>query len=569
MSKTSTKTSISRLVKICARKGLKYVVISPGSRNAPLTLSFAENSSFECLNIPDERVAAFFALGMAQQLGQPVILCCTSGTALLNYAPAVAEAYYQKVPLLILSADRPVEWIDQRAGQTMRQKNVFDNYIKKSFELIEEAVQPEHLWYNDRISNEAVNSCCDGSWGPVHLNIPLRQPLYDLIPSEDISNPKLIDKVNIQRSLDHETIQKLEKEWINYSKILVIVGQHSPSSKFTEAIGRMAIRFDTVVLTETTSNVIAEGVLPSIDRLIDSISEAEYHEFKPDLIISCGAAIVSKKIRFMLRAMSIPAHWHIDIDDGYIDTYQSLTKVIPVLPEYFFELIEKFPEDNQAQNYKKNWMDREITTRQAHLDFLAEAPWSDLTVINQILRSIPKCAIHLASSTPIRYSQLFAPRRDCSYWCNRGVSGIDGCTSTAAGFAFLSEEFVTLITGDLAFFYDSNAFWHHHVPSNLRVILINNEGGNIFQYVKGPDTTNHSEQHFEAIHSTSAKGIADSYKIDYLFAEDRSSLETQLSQLYSSDQNRATILEIKTPRKTNIPILKKYFGFLQSESHKS
>ena len=565
--KTSNKSSISALVKICAEKGLKHVVISPGSRNAPLILSFAENDAFDCLNIPDERVAGFYALGIAQKTQQPVILCCTSGTALLNYAPAIAEAYYQRIPLLILSADRPLEWIDQRAGQTMKQRDVFVNYIKQSFELIEEAVQPEHLWYNDRITNEAINACTGDNHGPVHLNVPMRQPLYELIPAEQISTPKIIQTTPYHRLLDTTTFEQLNQEWERYPKKLVVVGQHRPSQAFTEVIEKMARRTDTVVLTETTSNVIADHVFPSIDRVIDSIGEFEYADFKPDLILSCGASIVSKKIRFMLRQMAVPGHWHIALDDGHVDTYQSLTRLIPVQPEYLLEHIASFPEDKNAIDYKERWLIREVRTKKAHDQFVNEAVWSDLHIMKRLFEAIPSGSIQLASSTPIRYSQLFDPRKDCSYWCNRGVSGIDGCTSTAAGYAYQSDDIVTLITGDLAFFYDSNALWHHHLPSNLRIIVMNNEGGNIFRYVKGPDTTNHLEKHFEASHQTNARGIAASFGVDYYNSDDWQSLEKGLLSLFHPNQVRPAILEVHTPREQNIPILKEYFDFLRKESH--
>jgi len=172
------KPGIQRLVKLCEVKGVKNVVFSPGSRNAPLVISFNGQEYFDCITIPDERVAAFVAMGMALKLQEPVIICCTSGSAALNYAPAIVEAYYQKIPLLVLTADRPTERIDQGAGQTMRQKNVYANYIKGSFELIQEAETASDLRRNDRIICEAINLSKAGAKGPVHINVPLAEPLY-------------------------------------------------------------------------------------------------------------------------------------------------------------------------------------------------------------------------------------------------------------------------------------------------------------------------------------------------------------------------------------------------------
>jgi len=560
MGKISAKESIARLVKVCKAKSLEHVVISPGSRNAALTISFAEDSFFDCLNIPDERVAAFFALGIAQSTQKPAILICTSGTAGLNYAPAIAEAYYQKVPLLILTADRPLEWVDQRAGQTMKQRDMYANYIKKSYELFEEPKQQEHLWYNDRIINEAINIASSGSKGPVHINVPMREPLYEMIDAEEIIEPKIIHFKDPDRSINYTYVNEIKEEWSKAKRVLIVVGQKEADPRFDDAIQLLVELPYVVVLTETTSNVNAKGVLPSIDRVIDSITTEEYDGLAPDLIISCGASIVSKKIRFMLRQMSVAQHWHVDPFDSYIDTYQALTRMLPLSPSYLFELLLRFEVQEGDSAYKSRWVSRENHTSAKHIEYLEKVVWSDLKVFDLLLRNIPSGFLQVASSTPIRYAQLFPPRADLIYKCNRGISGIDGCTSTAAGFAYISDEIVTLITGDLAFFYDSNALWHHHLSDNLKIIMINNEGGNIFRYVKGPDKTKHLAKHFEATHNTKAKDLANMHKVDYYEARDETSIEEGLKALYSS--KNTGVLEIHTPREMNINILKDYFRFL-------
>ncbi len=564
---TSAKESIARLVKICALKGIRYVVISPGSRNAALTLSFAEDRRFDCLNIADERVAAFFAMGMAQKLKQPVILCCTSGTAALNYAPAIAEAYHQKIPLLILTADRPIEWIDQRAGQTMKQKDLYANYIKKSFELFEEPKQPEHLWFNDRIVNEAINITTSGAHGPVHINVPMREPLYDLVPASTFADPKIIKKPKLKLELSTEAILDIRKEWSDYKGVLVIVGQRDHNAGFDKVIDQLAQLPQVIVLTETTSNVKSQHVLPSIDRVIDSINLDEYEKFTPELVISCGAAIVSKKIRFMLRQMDVKAHWHVDADDGYIDTYQALTRLISMDAEDLFSNLLNEQSQNQSTptSFKRVWLAREEHTKARHIVYLDDCVWSDLQVMQDVLAHVPSGVLQLSSSTPVRYAQLFPHREDLLYKCNRGVSGIDGCTSTAAGYAYVHDDWVTLVTGDLSFFYDSNGLWHHHLDAKLRIIMINNEGGNIFRYVKGPDKTNHLEKHFEATHKTSAEHIAKAYGISYFRADDRTTLKHGMERLFDESLDQSAVLEVLTPRTSNIDILKEYFSYLKKE----
>lgn len=571
MNQTSAKKSISHLVKIIEAKGLKHVVISPGSRNAALTISFAENPAFQCYNIPDERVAAFFALGIALKLHEPVVICCTSGSAALNYAPAISEALYQKVPLLILTADRPIEWVDQRAGQTIRQNGIFDNYVKKSFNLMGQVQLEDHLWYNDRLVNEAVEMCTSGAAGPVHINVPMKEPLYDLVDASSVAHPKLMERISPNLSFSQAQLKKLFDEWKTYNSILVIIGQDSPNSRLSKLVDQLAILKQVVVLTETTSNIHSDHVLPSIDRVIDGIRSDEYAHFEPQLILSFGNAIVSKKLRFMLRQMNVKAHWQIDPYDNYVDTYQALTKLLPVAPTTLLEKLLLFEAEKstfqEASKFKMAWLDREVRTKSAHDEYMKNCVWSDLLVVAKTIKSIPSGSVHFASSTPVRYAQLFPPREDLVYRCNRGVSGIDGCTSTAVGYANASNDLVTLITGDLAFFYDSNGLWHSHLPNNLRIIMINNQGGNIFRYVKGPSKTAHLETHFEATHKTEADGIARSFGLDYRRVAEENKLEQGLSWLFDDLGGECRLLEIATPRIESIPILKDYFTYLNKQSH--
>jgi len=567
MSRLSAKKSIAHLVNICALKGIRHAIISPGSRNAPLTISLDEHPDIQCINISDERVAGFFALGMAQQLELPVILCCTSGSAGLNYAPALVEAYYQKVPVLVLTADRPPEWIDQRAGQTMRQHNMFSNYVKASHTLICDPQNDQGLWYNDRLINQAIDETNIHGKGPVHLNIPMHEPLYNTVPVENYALPKVVQTLRRRNVLSQDTENDIRRDWKEYKKVLVIIGQHTRSTEFDRAVERLAVLGNVVVLTETTSNVVAEGVYRSIDRLIDSMNQEEYDSYAPDLIISCGGALVSKKLRFMLREMNSSQHWHVDSSDRYIDTYQSLTLNIPMMLEELVPILtqEAETESKSITPWKNLWIAREVATKSAHDDYLKDCKWSDLLVLNMLHDLAPSGLWHVANSTPVRYTQLFETRVDLTYRANRGVSGIDGCTSTAMGAAFLTDQIVTLVTGDIAFFYDSNAFWHNHVPPNLRVIMINNEGGNIFRYVKGPQETAQFEQHFEAHHKTSAEGIAKAYGVAFTRVGSESELCTTLNEIYAPEYNQAIIVEVSTPRDKNINILKDYFQFISNE----
>jgi len=355
-------------------------------------------------------------------------------------------------------------------------------------------------------------------------------------------------------------IHDIEAEWSKAKRVLIIIGQREQDDTFDRVVSTLTEHPHVVVLTETTSNVRAKGVLPSIDRVIDSIGHNEYEDFAPDLIISCGASIVSKKIRFMLRQMGVEQHWHVDPYDSYIDTYQALSRMVPLEPSYLFELLVGLDCSSSDSDYKERWMTREQHTSNRHKEYLEQCEWCDLKVFDILIREVSKGCLHVASSTPVRYAQLFPPRKDLIYKCNRGISGIDGCSSTAAGYAYMSDDVTTLITGDLAFFYDSNALWHHHLKPNLKIIMINNAGGNIFRYVKGPDKTDHLEKHFEATHHTNAEYIAKTFDIQYFSASDEKSTLQGLRDLYHTD--RVGILEIHTPREKNIDLLKDYFRFL-------
>jgi len=561
---TSAKESISRLAIILKAKGIKNVVFSPGSRNAPLIISIANDPYFNCYNIPDERSAAFFAMGIGLSTREPVVICCTSGSAAINYGPAISEAYYQKIPLIILTADRPQEWIDQRAGQTIRQTDLYRNYIKFSTQLRQEVHDEYDLWYNDRLINQAIETATSGGDGPVHINVPLKEPLYDQVESHaDV--PKLIHRSMTHASLSDTRIQELRNQFDSHDRILVICGQHHPDQRWSEAITKLSKVSSVVVLTELTSNVHGDNIISCIDRTINNIEDLDVEQYKPTLLITCGYSLVSKKIRLLLRDMHISQHWHVDSHDEFIDTYMSLTNIIPVGIDYFVEVIIRRT-DSLKNSYKKRWLDLDKYKKEKHRKFLHTAPWSDLKVVDQVMNAIPDDAhVHMANSTSVRYAQLFDVNETFTFQCNRGVSGIDGCNSTSVGYALYNNALNVLITGDLAFFYDANAFWNAYVPPNFKVLILNNQGGSIFRVIKGPATTDHLDTHFEAHHKTRAEGVAHTHKLSYLSADDIESLIYGL-ELFLAESTKPMILEVFTPRLENDKVLKAYFEYIRMDN---
>lgn len=555
----SSKKAVRDLVEICALKGIKHVVISPGSRNAPLTISFNRHPGFKCHTVVDERSAAFYAMGIAQQLKEPVAICCTSGSAAINYAPAIVEAFYQKIPLLILTADRPPEWIDQMDGQTIRQENIFSNYIKGSFNFPVEVNSDSDRRYAQRLANEAIDLTQFPESGPVHINIPFREPLYEVADYSKEDLPKIFGTTKTLLELPIAEIEILKEEWKSYDRVLIITGLLHPNEDLNIALNAVAEQENVAILTETTSNVFGEKFNRSIDRLITGV-EGKEEEFKPDLLITLGGPVVSKKVKAFLRKNQPKSHWHINASNDTVDTYQALTKIIPLSPEKILVHLT----GNKKSDYRDKWLLMDQRLQAAYNEFLNGLEFSDLKAFEVVFNNIPKESyLQLANSTAVRYSNLFDQPSQNKLKCfsNRGVSGIDGTLSTAVGAAFATKEQNTVITGDLSFFYDSNSLWIKPFPKNLNIILINNKGGSIFRIIEGPSQIQELEEFFEVKHELTAEHIAKTFGIDYCSCESVKDLESNLEIIYSSD--KPFILEVHTDNELNPDVLKKYFKHLK------
>ena len=556
------KSGIMHLAEICYQKGIENIVISPGSRNAPIIIAFTKHPGIKCLSVVDERSAAFFALGMAQQTGKTVAIACTSGSAVLNYAPAIAEAYYQRIPLLVLTADRPNEWIDQADSQTIRQNNIYKNYIKKSFELPQAIHTEDDLWFADRTVSEAIDTCQLSSPGPVHINLPFNEPLYEGY-DQIISKPKIIDTIQVSKMINEPEIKNLAERWNSSNKKMIICGMHNPSHDLDHLLSEIAKDPSVTVLSETTSNLKGPQLISCIDRSLAGIDESEINSYCPDLLISLGNQLVSKKIKALMRKHKPDAHWHIDPSSLFLDTFQSLTKNIPVEPIYFFENLTKHTQSNES-NYSAIWQKVHDSTLQNHKRFIESCEYADLKVFDHLLKAIPSGSnLQLANSTPVRYTQLFDARIDLTYNSNRGTSGIDGSLSTAVGAAYASKKQTTLILGDLSFFYDSNGLWNNYLSENLRIILINNGGGGIFRFLDGPSDNESFETLFETTHKLNAEGIAKTFNVQYQSASNLEELDEELTKLYDPENKKVSLLEIFTPREKNAIVLKDYFNNLK------
>lgn len=557
------------IVALCEAKEIYHIVISPGSRNAPLTIGFTEHPDMLCYSIVDERSAAFFAVGIAQQLGKPVALVCTSGSALLNYYPAIAEAFYSDIPLVILSADRPIERIDIGDGQTIRQRNVFENHILYSANLYSEMVitagiedatikqkQHESQKHNEREINLALNSAIS-HMGPVHINVPFYEPLYGKINHPTVF-PKNVPPERNQYLISDKLHTEMRDNWNRAKRKMVLIGVNSFGAIDQKWIDFLAEDPSVLVFTETTSNIYHISHINCIDQLITPLKEEDFLALQPEILITIGGMIVSKRIKAFLRTYQPQSHWHIDEKKAF-DTYFCLTEHIKSKPNTFFS---KFlPETKKVPNttYKSFWLSLRDQRRIKHKEYLAQVLFSDLKVYETLFSRIPEDQnIQLSNSSTIRYAQLFSLKPSFKVYCNRGTSGIDGSTSTAIGAALASNKPTTLITGDLSFFYDSNALWNNYIPSNFKIILINNGGGGIFRILPGKEDSEVFDNFFETTHELSAKQLCKMFGISYHTAQTIEEVIEGTEKIYSG-HNSPQLLEVFTPRKVNDSALIDYF----------
>jgi len=557
----STKKHIQQLAALLLKKGITDVVISPGSRNAPMINTFTGIPDFNCRNIVDERSAAYFALGLALAKQNPVAIVCTSGTASLNYAPAVAEAFYQHIPLIVLTADRPDYWIDQAESQCIRQENIYQNFTKKGVSLPLGESEKE-LWFAARQINECLNLAVSGIPAPVHINIPLEEPLHQLIDAK-LPEVKEIEWIEIQSGIAKNELVRLA-ETINQSKkIMILVGQLNPNPRLENTLAEFAEKTGAVVLHEHLSNLSDSQFCGSIDTVMAAILEENKEEFKPDLLISIGGQFVSKSLKQFLRKNKPAQHWHISLGGEHFDTYQSLTKVIKTDAANFFDALSERVQSS-GKTYLQRWKNKEIRINQLRDKFVDDIEFCDLKAFELIGQKIPdNMVVHLGNSSPVRYALIHNRIENALYFSNRGTAGIDGCLSTAVGFASESDKLNTIILGDLSFFYDSNALWSKYIGSNLRIIVIHNGGGNIFGMIKGPSDSPAYAEHFFTGNIHKAEVLAKAFGLDYFSATTEAELEYALEEFYSPEQQQAALLEVFTNAEVNVRLFRELFKWVK------
>lgn len=515
---------------------------------------------------------------MALQLGEPVALVCTSGSALLNYYPAICEAFYSDVPLVVVSADRPKYKIDVGDGQTIRQENVFFNHIGYSANLKQDvchvpetiadfspdmlnSTQEEVQKYNEKEIETALEIAISQK-SPVHINCPFEEPLYGQVETPNVSTPNSNrPETNI---LEEPDFEKYASIWNSSKRKMILVGVNPPDSINEEVLEKLSQDESVLVFTETTSNLYHPNFFPSIDSVIAPIEKSENRDeqfecLQPDLLITFGGLIVSKKVKAFLRKFKPQHHWHIDEKKAY-NTFFCLSAHIKMDANSFFKRFQM--EIGGDVGYRPFWEKVKVAYEQKRSKYLKEICFSDFWVMDKVQRSMPKgYQVHLANSSTVRYAQLFPMDRSLAIFCNRGASGIDGSTSTAVGASVYNRTPTLLVTGDLSFFYDSNGLWFDKIRKDFRIIIINNSGGGIFRILPGKEETNEFATFFETAHGHNANQLAKMYDFEYQSVKEKEDLEQVLSTFYEAS-DKPKILEIFTPRTLNNKILLDYFDFI-------
>ena len=534
----------------CIAHQLEHVVISPGSRNAPLTIGFYNHPNIKTYSIVDERCAAFFALGLAQQLQKPVAVVCTSGSALLNYYPAVSEAFYSDIPLVVISADRPKHLIDIGDGQTVRQENVFENHCLFSANLIvNDGSKDENLNLLDYALRVATYEN-----GPVHINVPFDEPLYDVV--DEILKLEPANTEIGEEPIALEELEQYASIWNSSTKKMVLIGANYPDELLQVQLNKIIEDDSVIVVTETTSNVYNKQFINSIDKVIFPLDAIDFEALQPEILLTLGGMIVSKKIKQYLRKHQPKHHWHVDSKKAF-DTYFCLDKHFDISSQLFFSQFFFLTSAIESE-YQSSWLKIKEHRGTQHAAYLESCPYSDLKVFESVLESIPNNThLQLGNSSIIRYTQLFDKNTSLDIFCNRGTSGIDGSTSTAIGAAHVNKNQTLFITGDISFFYDSNALWNKHIKNDFRIILINNNGGGIFKVIPGPKATN-ALSYFETPHGLTAMQLCEMYKIEYSTANNLNELNVSLPDFYTESEH-PKLLEVFTPSQENDTVLKEYF----------
>lgn len=525
------KPSVNRLTALLCRAGLRDVVVCPGSRNGVLAHNFYVCPALRCHPVTDERSAAFFALGLSLATRRPAAICVTSGSALLNTLPAVAEAAFRHVPLLIISADRPADRIGQLDGQTLPQPGALLPYAP-CFNLPEDGTPDAATWCN-RLVNEALLALRRDGGTPVHVNVPLREPLFSFgVPQ--LPDERLIHEVRpiVRAPLPDGLVSKIKSARLP----VLLLGERddgpSPAAMELDNGNRLLVLPELVANQPGSFRTAVLEALPGCGGL------------RPDLVIHAGGTFVNKRMKQLLRTLPGCSVVRIEESDALPDTFGRLTTVVrsPLEP-VLRQLAEALPPHEGVRQEKER-----LAAAAARLSAYRPAAFADVGIVQRLARRLPPrgYSLHLGNSSVVRNACWFFDGGHVPIHCNRGLNGIEGSLSTAVGYASADSRPALVLIGDLSFFYDQNALWNEALPPGLRILLFNNGGGQIFHRLPGLSASPALTPVVAAAHHASAEGLARSYGLTYHAVRDYASLDQALDALLAHTGSCPVLVEAFT-----------------------
>lgn len=543
------------IIALLKKYGIKHCVLSAGTRNVPFVHSVEQDPFFKCYSVVDERSAGYFALGLAQELNVPVVISCTSSTATCNYWPAVAEAYYQNVPLLVLTSDRDYRMLGQWEDQMIDQVGMYDRHVKKSLNLPMDASTKDDFVYCQRLVNEGLLELTHNSKGPVHINVPTDSYSADFY-TKTLPDVKKIDLLNYSSEdiLWKDKIIKLK----NASKILIAVGQNSYiSDKLKLLIEQFFKKYNCSISVEYMGNLECVGAInTSLCFETRFVSYDKFKNYLPDIVISFGCNIMQGLKEQLKHFAGNFEHWSIQPDGKIVDMFKSINNVFECTPEYFFSRCIDYADDDQKNDkiYHNSIID--LKNEVKNFDF----EYSGAYAIKNVVTRIPSNSIlHLSINDSIRVTNFFELNPNIKIYANIGTHGIDGCLSSFLGQAYATNKPSYLVIGDLSFFYDMNALRIKHIKNNIRILLINNDGGSEFYY-NGAYQNDFSDLHTCARHHTTAKGWAESVGFKYISASTKDEYDIMVEKFMKENSEKPILFEVFTEMRDDAKAIYKFYS---------
>ena len=558
----SNKENVNILTSLLLEYGVSDAVVCPGSRNAPIVHNLSVCEAIRCRPVTDERSAVFYALGLAIATKRPTVVCVTSGSALLNAMPAVAEAAYQHVPLIVISADRPQQWIDQLDGQTIPQPDALGRFVRKAVQL-PEPHNDEERWLCRRLVNEAMHLATCRLGAPVHINVPISEPLFEFNIEQ---LPQLSRFNNIKRAVFKDASMDMPDAFHEAKRPMIVIGQLAHGTVSHETIRSLSEKY--VVMSEPLSNpsymtIHFDEAIRYIVSDNSSINDDEDDKtaYYPDYVVYVGDTLVSKPARHFLRNTKAPSCLITPDAADIHDPLMTLTDIVECDSDSINALLASLcdaPDTDERCRFHDRWQSF-LDACAAHAD--AYAPeYSQMATVKYFEEQLADLdidiCVHYANSSAVRLACIYAQHY---VWCNRGVNGIEGSLSTAAGFSLATHDMTVCVIGDLSFFYDQNALWNSNLRGNLRIILLNNRGGGIFRQLPGLSDSPAADDLVMASHENTAQGICTQNDIGYLSAKNMDEMQIGVVTLLTRESERPMLLEVFTDSNDDVKALEKYF----------